>query len=266
MLRKRLINPSKVDWTDYNCNHYSGCAHNCQYPCYAKKFSRMKEGEWVHPIPVKNAMELAAKEIKKIPRHSCIMVSSMSDPYQPLEADLKLTRSLIPILASREDVKVILITKSDLVMRDFELIKEYPNVALCMTITATKNIPQYEPNAPGNPARIKCLRLAKEAGIYTIASIEPWIPKVTKPLEVVELIYPHVKGVIIGSWNWHYSQHSEAFKKAVQIYRAKLPLVIDFLQARMIRVFVKKELRELVPLERDQSSMFEYCVAKAKEL
>lgn len=240
--RKHLLNRSLVDWTDYNCNHFRGCAHNCQYPCYARLISKKKESEWTKVAVVENALELAVREIQHVRPDSTIMVSSMTDPYQSIEKTEKLTRALIPVLASRQDVTVIIITKSNLVWRDFELIREFPNVRLCMTITSPDSIPEFEPNAPDNVERIATLRAAHDHGIYTIASIEPWVPGVTKPLQLVRLIYPYVKEVFIGSWNHHYRRGSEPERKAIAIYKAVLPEVLDFLQSRMIKVVVKREL------------------------
>jgi len=244
--RKHLLNRSGVDWTDYNCNHYVGCAHNCQYPCYARLISKKKESEWTQVAIVENALELAVREIRHVRPDSTIMVSSMTDPYQPIEKTEKLTRALIPVLASRQNVTVIVITKSDLVRRDFGLIEEFPNVKLCMTITSSDNISDFEPNAPGNAARIKCLEEARDLGIYTIASIEPWIPEVTKPIQLVRLIYPYIKEVFIGSWNWHFRRGSTPQQKAARHYRAWLPYVTKFLEDHMIKYTIKKELHQLV--------------------
>lgn len=263
--RKSLLNKSGVEWADINCNHYIGCAHNCQYPCYARTISRMKEINWRHPSVVENAMELAAKQIKTVPLDARIMVSSMTDPYQPIEARVKLTRSLIPILASREDVKVILIIKSDLVRRDFELIKEFSNVSVCMTITSDANLPLLEPNAPGNLRRIECLRQAKFAGIYTIASIEPWIPILTDLPHLVKRIYRYADEIIVGSWNHHFRRGSGPEKEAIRYYRKVLPDVIDFLRNHMRHVMIKKELYKHTSGLMLVTSRFKNCVAKAKE-
>lgn len=249
--RKTLINKSGVEWTDYNCNHYVGCTHNCQYPCYAKRFNRRKsQHQWTDVLVVENALELAVKEIRKIPPEARIMVSSMTDPYQPIEKTEKLTRSLLPALAThnfayhRKPPTVILITKSDLVQRDFELIRQFPNVRLCMTITAVENIPKWEPYAPGNIARIQTLRMAHDRGIYTIASIEPWIVGVTKPLQLVRVIYPFVNEVFIGSHNYKHRKGSKKWQHDTSIYRVVLPEVVRFLNSHMVKVVVKKELTQ----------------------
>jgi DNA repair photolyase len=174
------------------------------------------------------------------------MVSSTTDPYQYIEQDEQVTRTLIPVLAARPDITVIIITKSDRVRRDFNLISEFPNVHLCMTITSLNDLPDLEPDSPGNKRRIECLREANAHGIYTIASIEPWIPKVTNPLQLLQSIHPFVKEVFIGSYNWHYRPNSEPEKDAVREYQSILPYMHKFLEDHMIRYTVKKELRQLI--------------------
>lgn len=250
ILRTRLINRSKVDWTDYNCNHYRGCAHNCQYPCYARKLSREKKEQWVKVRVVKNALELAVKEILRVPPGATIMVSSMCDPYQPIEETEKLTRSLIPVLAgfntSCVPIHVIIITKSDLVMRDFDLISEFPNVSLCMTVTSVDNLNDLEPGAPGNRARIACLKCARNKGIPTIASVEPWIPQRTKIMALIREIHPYVNEVFLGSWNHHFRTGSPNDLRMNEFYRNWFPHVLQFLQMRMKKVVVKKELQRRV--------------------
>lgn len=251
--RKSLINKSGVEWTDFNCNHYIGCAHNCQYPCYARVLSRKKQHEWTNVAVVENAMELAVKEIHNVPPGARIMVSSMTDPYQPIEATERLTRSLLPILAGFKTTcyppRITIITKSDLVRRDFDLIKLFPNIQLCMTITSCDDIPKYEPYAPGNKTRIETLKLAHKMGIYTIASIEPWIPGVTKPLHVVNKLAPFVDEFFIGSWNHHYRRGSEAQKKMIRMYEIWLPVVVERIEAHMKRYVIKKEILNLIGME-----------------
>lgn len=240
--RKSLVNKSGVEWTDYSCNHYDHCAHNCKY-CYARKLRKLDEEAWGKPSVIENALELAVKAIRKVPAAAKIMVSSMCDPYQPIERTEKLTRALIPVLAGfHEKTEVILITKSSLIQRDFELIKQFPNVKICMTITSVNDLPQFEPYAPGNTERIETLIRARANGIYTIASIEPWIPDVSKPMDIAQKIWPYVNEVFIGSYNYFYKPGSLADQRATRIYRTKLPYLTKFFTDRMIKVVVKKEL------------------------
>lgn len=255
--RKTLLNKSKVEWTDYNCNHYVGCVHNCRYPCYAQKISRKNQLDWVRVAVVKNALELAVQEIRHIPSGSRIMVSSMSDPYQPIEAICQLTRSLIPVLAGFKAkpvippcrpqdcfgyAQVVIITKSDLVRRDFDLIRQFPNVSLCMTITSLENLPEMEPFTSGNKARIECLQDAKSIGIRTIASIEPWMPDACNLLELAHRLIPFVDEFFIGSWNHHFKRDSISALAVKAQYRTRLPAVLDLLRHHMKRVTIKEEL------------------------
>ena len=268
--RKTLLNRSLVEWTDYNCNHYIGCFHGCRYPCYAQKISRQKYAQWRSVAVVENALELAVKEIENIPLTARIMVSSFTDPYQPIEEHEKLTRSLLPILAGYRQracsvlPNVIIITKSDLVRRDFELIKQFSNIALCMTITSCNNLGQFEPYAPGNRARIACLQEAKALGIHTIASVEPWIPGLTRIMELVRLIYPYVDEFFIGSWNHRFRKDSENYKKMLKVYRRWLPDVYNFLQERMKKVLIKRELVKMLGIKKGRDPQFEQCIDKAK--
>lgn len=249
--RKTLINRSLVEWADFNCNHYVGCAHNCHY-CYSRKISRSSRHSWERPSVVENALELAVKHIVKVPPGARIMVSSMTDPYQPIEEKEKLTRSLLPVLATKrwegipDPPTIILITKSDLVRRDFDLIKQFPNIQLCMTITSCNNIPQYEPYAPGNAARIACLQDAHSLGIKTIASIEPWIPGVTKPLEIINLTWPYVDTFFLGSLNHTYRKDSHKWDQARREYISYLPIIKETLERYMKRYVIKEELKKFV--------------------
>lgn len=244
--RKTLLNKSGVEWTDYNCNHYVGCAHNCAYPCYARILSKKKPSDWTRVVFVENALELAVKGIRKIPDGAMIMVSSMTDPYQPIEQQLKLTRALLPVLAGFPGKrKVRIITKSDLVKRDFQLIRQLNNVELCMTISSMFKLPHLEPYAPGNPRRIEALKEAHKLGIWTVASIEPWIPRATNPLRIIHETRAFVDEYILGSWN--YKGRSEAARKRrAAFYAARLPTIEGVLSSHMKKYLVKKELRALV--------------------
>lgn len=268
--RKTLLNRSLVEWTNYNCNHYRGCFHGCTYPCYAWKIRRCSYDEWRSVAVVENALELAVREIENIPLTARIMVSSTTDPYQPIEEQEKLTRSLLPILAGYRQrscsvlPNVIIITKSDLVRRDFDLIKHFSNIALCMTITSCNNLAEFEPYAPGNRARIACLQDAKALGIHTIASVEPWIPTVTKLMELVRLIYPYVDEVFIGSWNHRFRKGSENYNNMLRVYRRELPGAYNFLQQHMKKVLIKRELVDMLGIKRGRDPQFEECIEKGK--
>ncbi len=154
-------------------NHYVGCWYACVY-CYARLYGKRYHGidDWGELIIVKeNAPELLLKEAR---RGMDVWLSSMSDPYQPIEAVEKLTRRVIGVLGEK-GVKVDILTKSPLVLRDLDLLKRY-DMRVGFTIVSTRRT-AWEPRAPHPLARIEALRRLKEAGIRTYVFVGPILPE-----------------------------------------------------------------------------------------
>ncbi len=132
---KSILGKSSI--CDYCINPYVGCEHACIY-CYAdyytKKISKHKE-EWGSFVDIKiNADSILKKEIKKI-KPSSVWISSLTDPYQPLELKYEITKKCIEILL-KNDFFIIIQTKSSNVIRDLEIFKKYKNnVEIVFTIT-----------------------------------------------------------------------------------------------------------------------------------
>ena len=145
---KSIISVSKV--YDYVINPYVGCQHACSY-CYArfmKRFSRHAE-PWGGFVDVKiNAADLLLAEIGKKKKGS-VWISGVCDPYQPLEAKYRLTRSCMEILA-RHGWPVIIQTRSPLVLRDLDILRGAENFEAGFSIaTADDRIREwFEPKAP----------------------------------------------------------------------------------------------------------------------
>jgi len=233
--RKTLIRRSGVEWTDYNANIYRGCAHNCKY-CYARLMTKRFEPEpsdWQDVKMVENAVELARRDIRAL-HPGRIMFCSMTDPYQPIEAETGLARRVLEVLLD-SPFHVLILTKSPLVTRDYDLICGHGNVEVGFTITSLENIPFYEPHAPGNTKRIEALKKAHSMGIKTFVSIEPWIPEITDPQLIVEKLKDSVDRFIIGSMQ--YCNVPRAF------YTERLPVLITWLNEHKINYYLKKELK-----------------------
>ena len=164
---KTILSVSKI--RDYVINPYVGCQHACSY-CYArfmKRFTGHSE-PWGEFVDVKiNAAELLSREIlkKKIGE---VWVSGVCDPYQPLEAKYGLTRKCLEILA-RDDWPVFVQTRSPLVLRDIDILKEGQHFQVGLSITtADDNIRKlFEPHAPPIQDRIAALDTLHRAGIKT---------------------------------------------------------------------------------------------------
>ncbi len=247
---KHLVNKSDIEWTDLACNFYFGCAHACRYNpvgivsygCYAQALAwrwRMPNWEtWAHPTPTTTLQELIErlpKELAKIPAGKRILLSSMTDPYQPLEDVFLLTRTALQALV-RSDKHIIVLTKSDLVLRDMELFAQRPNVEVGITLTCSDSMAvKYEPGSPPPLRRIAALATLAEHQVNTFVSIEPWLPGVTDPIDLIKKTWFNKK-VILGSLN-----HAGVDKSW---YITELPKVEAYCAAHGIELLVKKELRK----------------------
>lgn len=165
---------------DYTLNPYSGCTFGCTY-CYAAFFSRSEEqrknwGYWVHVK--ENALHLLVKKRKKSLRDKTIYMSSVTDPYQPIEKELNLTRSLLKELITYHQPRLVIQTRSPLATRDVDLFKEFNVIQVNMTITTDSETVRkvFEPLCPSNASRLKAIREINDAGINTCITMTPLLP------------------------------------------------------------------------------------------
>lgn len=162
-------------------NPYVGCMHRCFY-CYArfmKRFTNHKE-EWGDFVDVKiNAPELVPEKTQKY-KGKEIFLSSVTDAYHPLEKKYKLTRQILQKLIPLEP-DLCIQTKSDLVLRDIDLIKQFESRRVGFTITTLDDDlrREIEPFASAVENRIKALEKLKENGIPTYVFIGPILPFLT---------------------------------------------------------------------------------------
>ncbi len=184
---KSILSPSTlkdVDY-DYSCNPYVGCRFGCVY-CYASFMGRMvgkKTSDWGNFVYAKmNAPDLLRKEVPKLKNHGrgkVIWFSSVTDPYQGLEAKYQLTRKCLQVLVEDNfQGEVSFLTKSDLVLRDIDVLKQLKNVEVGLTVTSTDDsISRYfEKYAPPVSARLKALKKLHQEKIKTYAFVGPLLP------------------------------------------------------------------------------------------
>jgi DNA repair photolyase len=174
---KSLLNKSKL--ADYCINPYIGCEHACVY-CYAddvtRRFSRHEE-PWGKFVDVKiNAPEVLNKEMLTKKRGT-VFISSITDPYQPLEKKYQLTRKCLEILLEHQ-FAITIQTKSSLVVRDISLLKEFKNCEVGFTVTTLdENVRKnFEPFSSSVKEKLEALRLLNESGIRTYVFFGPVLP------------------------------------------------------------------------------------------
>lgn len=199
---KSILSKSKVyDWV---INPYVGCQHACTY-CYArfmKRFSGHKE-PWGAFVDVKiNAAELLRTEITKRKRGK-VWVSGVCDPYQPLEAKYALTRKCLEILA-QNNWPVIIQTRSPLVLRDIDILKEMPDLEAGLSVTTADDAVRklFEPDAPPIGDRINTLDELRSTGIKTYAMVAPVLPGADG---LVELLKGKIDYLLIDRMNYHFA-------------------------------------------------------------
>ena len=176
---KSALSSSKLPGLSYSLNPYLGCEHGCVY-CYSPSTLRdewiaMNWGKFVRAK--QNIAEVLAKELRKKPRGT-VGVSTICDPYQPLEAKLELTRKCIELL-SQGGFDVCIQTKSNLVLRDEDVIKPGGfEVGVTITTMNTELAGALEPHASPPDARAQVLEEFSARGVETWLFLGPIIPEI----------------------------------------------------------------------------------------
>ncbi|MGC8506303.1 MAG: SPL family radical SAM protein [Thermoplasmata archaeon] len=166
---KSALGKSGLRELDYSLNPYLGCLHSCIY-CYAMDFTRIRPStDWGKYVVVKtNLLDILRREVKR-KRKGIVGVSTITDPYQPVEGRFKLTRESIAMLADN-GFSVTIQTKSPLVVRDTDILKKHRNrIDVGFTITTTDNSKArlLEPETPSPASRVEAIRRLRESGIET---------------------------------------------------------------------------------------------------
>jgi DNA repair photolyase len=157
--------------------------------------------KWGSFVDVKmNAPELLSKQLKRAQRGT-VMLSSVTDPYQPAEAKYKLTRKCLEALALYQ-FPVSILTKSPLVLRDMDIITDINDIEVGLTITTDNDKVRkiFEPDAPPISARIDALKKLHNEGISTYVFIGPLLPMDSAVL--ANSIKPYTGRILIDRMNY----------------------------------------------------------------
>ncbi len=178
----------------YNMNLYRGCQHACIYCDTRSECYGIND---ISNISIKqNALELLSKELPAKRTKATIGTGSMNDPYMPVEKEIELTQNALKIIASNH-FPVHIITKSDLVMRDSDVLQDISKVyaAVSFTITTADNFlsRKIEPHAPVSSARFKAMEHLAGKGIYTGITLMPVLPFINDTKENIEVLLKQAK-------------------------------------------------------------------------
>jgi DNA repair photolyase len=191
---------------DYTINPFRGCLFGCKY-CYASKFihdDADKKADWGRWVEIKrNAVDALQRESHKL-QGKTVFFSSATDPYQPVEKRLGLTRALLEILLASFPAHVHIQTRSPHVIRDIDVFQRFGD-----TLTVGISVPTdsevvrkvFEPRAPSIPRRLKAAKQLKEAGIRTTAAVAPLLP--CTPARLAVLLTPCFDSAWVGQLNFY---------------------------------------------------------------
>jgi len=189
---------------DNGMNLYRGCTHGCIYcdsrsACYQLNHA-------FEDIEVKeNALELLEKALRSKRSPCMIGTGSMSDPYLPLEEELRMTRGALEII-ERHGFGAAVLTKSTRILRDLDLltqINEKSKAVVQMTLTTHDDAlcRRLEPNVSVTSERVAALKVFRDAGIPTVVWLSPILPFINDTRENIEGILEScmdagVKGIL----------------------------------------------------------------------
>lgn len=170
-----FIKRGGFDWT---CNPYVGCTFGCSY-CYAAFLpqNRRPVEDWGRWLTAKrNAAELARKQAPKVAGQAVYM-SSVTDPYQPAERSLFLTRGILEALVDRRP-RLVVQTRGPLVTRDVDVLRQFTSVRVNVSVpTDSEHVRrQFEPKAPPLERRWEALGLLRDAGVPVGVCVTPTLP------------------------------------------------------------------------------------------
>lgn len=174
----KAASPEHWFGVEYTVNLYRGCTHGCVY-CDSR--SECYGIEDFEDVTVKiNGPELLRRELSRKRSKALIGTGAMSDPYIPAERGLGLTRSMLEIIRE-QGFSVHMVTKSDLVLRDLDLLTEIgrngvASVAFTVTTCDPKLAAWAEPYAPVPAARLAAMKRLADSGVDTGILLMPVLP------------------------------------------------------------------------------------------
>ena len=227
---KNVLTKSNLPVADFSANPYVGCEHACKY-CYAsfmKRFTNHSEdwGDFVDVkewFSIKNPEKYSGKEI---------FIGSVTDPYQPLEEKYSRTRKLLEELQG-VNVKISIATKSDLILRDLDLIKTFPEARVSFSInTLDEAFRSQMDEAVSIERRLNAMKIFHNAKIRTTCFISPIFPVLSDVKAIIERAKDDCNLIWLENLNlrgdykecilkWVHENHPEFDELYYAIYRRK---------------------------------------------
>ena len=220
---------SKLPASDYVINPYVGCSHACKYcyACFMKRFTGHNE-EWGTFIDVKKCNKKI--NLKKI-ENKTVFLSSVTDCYNPIEAEYGITRSILEQFVSA-NCKLGISTKSKLVLRDLDLLKQMKDLQVSLSInTLDEEFKNDMDNASSIRERLNTLKELHDNGIKTVLFMSPIFPYITDFKAIIE----ESKSYVDEYWFENLNLRGEYKKVILDYIKDKYPQHYD----EYLRIYIK---------------------------
>lgn len=241
---KSILSKSNLPVCEYSVNPYVGCTHACRY-CYAsfmKRFTGHGE-EWGTFLDVKRWKEIKNPEKYKGKE---LFIGSVTDPYNPQEEIYERTRALLTQLKG-SGAKLSISTKSDLILRDLELIKSFPDARVSWSInTLDEEFREDMDKAVSIERRLAAMEAFHKAGVRTTCFISPIFPGITDGKAIIERARNHCNLIWLENLNLR-----GGFKTVIMDYiREKYPELLPLYH----EIYDRKDRSYWVALDRELKS------------
>lgn len=217
---KSVITKSSLPASDYSVNPYIGCTHSCKYcyACFMKRFTNHSE-PWGTFLDVKYWPEIKRPE-KYAGKE--LFIGSVTDPYVPEEEKYQRTRALLEQLKGC-GARISIQTKSDLVLRDTDLIQIFPDIRVGFSInTLDENFKNDMDQAVSIERRLSAMKTLYQLGVRTTCFISPIFPKITD----VEAIINRVRGQCNLIWLENLNLRGEYKAVILRYIKEKYPHLV----------------------------------------
>lgn len=261
--RKTILNKAKIPEGSFTANPYTGCMHNCIY-CYAK-YMREWSGHsepWGQFLEVKLWKKPTITEMKKKYTGAMVQIGTVTDPYQPYEAQFERTRALLRDLMVVPDCKLVITTKSSMVARDLDRLKKFKDPLVNFSIcTMDEQLKQSLEFSDSIQNRIECMKLLHEEGIRVGCFLAPVLPNITNIPEIVEAVRKYCDFIMIERLQLRGEEKQDFFRWLNLNFKELLPLYNriywskDLSYWKMVRDFYRDQFTNLGYIFTDDDSM-----------
>jgi DNA repair photolyase len=241
---KNIITKSNIPHIDYVINPYVGCQHGCIY-CYAEfmiRFTGHKGDKWGQFLDIKT-FDLSKLKPERY-NGKRILLSSVTDPYIPLELKYQNTRKILESLIGTK-AEISILTKSKFVIRDIDLFKQFENLEIGISIcTLDDDFSKIIEKGASRPfERLEALKQIHENGIETYVFISPFFPQITDYKAIVQKTIDYTDSFMFENLNFRPHNIPRILSIIENHYPNFLPIYKDFRNDHSNWDIIESEIR-----------------------